>query len=169
MVNVYKAVPIIELYLVCFGEPIASDCDYEYDDGGDDGGQFRIDWDDLYCDELYEPDLFDENNDVAGPSVEEDMEKGDEVCGEGSEESEGDEEYVEGGEESQKEIGRDNDGEEGVRSRVNCVDNEPEDDDLNLDMHGVTVLYLPPTVMRRPRLHLRGNVSLSDLSSKCLT
>jgi hypothetical protein len=113
--------------------------------------------------------LFDENNDVAGPSVEEDMEKGDEVCGEGSEESEGDEEYVEGGEESQKEIGRDNDGEEGVRSRVNCVDNEPEDDDLNLDMHGVTVLYLPPTVMRRPRLHLRGNVSLSDLSSKCLT
>jgi len=39
---------------------------------------------------IYELDLFDENNNVVGPSMERDMEEGDEVCGEGSEESEED-------------------------------------------------------------------------------
>jgi hypothetical protein len=79
---------------------------------------------------VYEPNLFDEHNDVAGPSMEGDMEEGDEECQEGSEESEEDVDEV-----SEHEvIGPDNDGEEGVRSRVNCVDNEAKDDDVNSDM-----------------------------------
>jgi hypothetical protein len=66
IVNVHKGVPIVELYLVSFGEPRTNDEDYEYDDGG----YYRIHRDDPYWDEVYEPDLFDENNDVAEPSME---------------------------------------------------------------------------------------------------
>jgi hypothetical protein len=53
MVNVHKGVPIVELYIVSFGEPRANDKDYEYDDGGDDGRHSRIDRDDPYWDEVY--------------------------------------------------------------------------------------------------------------------
>jgi hypothetical protein len=53
---------------------------------------------------IYELDLFDENNNVVGPSMERDMEEGDEVCGEGSEESEGDEEYGESSEENEEDV-----------------------------------------------------------------
>ncbi len=74
------------------------------------------------------------------------------MCGEVSKEGEGDEEYVEGGEESQEdvdefsehdEIGRDNDGEEGVRSTVNCVNGEAEDDDVNSDMAQSDIIISP--------------------------
>jgi hypothetical protein len=142
MVNVHKGAPIVELYIVSFGEPIANDNDYEYDDGG----QSRIDWDDPYWDPVYESNLFDENNDVAGPFMEEDMEEGDEVRQEGSEESEGDEKYVKGGEESREEIGLDNDSEEGVRSRGNCVDSEAEDDDVNSDKAQSDILISPHNI-----------------------
>jgi hypothetical protein len=90
MVHVHKGVPIVELYHVSFVEPTANDGDYEYDD---DGGHSRIDQDDPYWDEVYEPDLFDENNDVARLSMEEGDEECEEVenkCEEGSAESEED-------------------------------------------------------------------------------
>jgi hypothetical protein len=71
MVKVHKGLPIVELYIVSFAKPIPnSDYEYDNDDGdGDDGGYSRIERDDPNQDEVHEPDLFVENNDVPGPSM----------------------------------------------------------------------------------------------------
>jgi hypothetical protein len=72
MVKLYQGLPIVELYIVSFDEPVP-DSEYEYndDDGddGDDGGYSRIERDDPYWDEIYEPDLFVEDNDIPETSM----------------------------------------------------------------------------------------------------
>ncbi|GLT71162.1 hypothetical protein SLA2020_431990 [Shorea laevis] len=73
LVEVHQDVPVVELYLVSFAErrPNANDCfvgdEAEEVEAGEHG---RIDRDDSYWDEVNEPDLFDEDNDVGGPSTE---------------------------------------------------------------------------------------------------
>jgi len=70
MVQAHSGLPIIELYINSFSESIPDIGEENSDDdnGDDEGGYCRIEGDDLYWDEVDEPDLFVENNDVPGPS-----------------------------------------------------------------------------------------------------
>ncbi|XP_059461824.1 uncharacterized protein LOC132190802 [Corylus avellana] len=72
MVAAHKGVPVIELYLISFDKPAVNDDEYE-DDNDDDDGEYgensRIDRDDPYWEEVFEPDLFDEDNNLPGPSM----------------------------------------------------------------------------------------------------
>ncbi|XP_059440262.1 uncharacterized protein LOC132172719 [Corylus avellana] len=100
MVAAHKGAPVIELYLVSFNEPAVNDDEYE-DDNDDDDGEHgennRIDRDDPYWEEVFESDLFDEDNNLLGPSMargnveEGGVEGNEEGDGEGNEGDDGDE------------------------------------------------------------------------------
>jgi hypothetical protein len=73
MVAAHVEVPVITLYLVSFDEPRVNDDEYEDyndDNDGEYGENSRIDRDDPYWEEMLEPDLFDEDNNLPGPSME---------------------------------------------------------------------------------------------------
>jgi hypothetical protein len=90
MVDAHKGVLVIELYFVSFDEHADNDDEYEDDN---DGENSRIDWDDPYWEEVFELDLFDEDNNPPRPSmVEGNVEEGnegDEKDNEGDGEDEG--------------------------------------------------------------------------------
>jgi len=67
MVEAHAGLPVVELYINSFSESIPDNDDDDY--GDDEGSCSRIDRDDLYWDEVNEPDLFVQNNDVTGPST----------------------------------------------------------------------------------------------------
>jgi hypothetical protein len=71
MVEAHAGLPIVELYINSFSESIPDNDEENYDDdyGDDEGGCSKIDRDDPYWDEVNEPDLFVESNDVTGPSI----------------------------------------------------------------------------------------------------
>jgi hypothetical protein len=68
MVKLHKGMSIVELYIVSFDEPVLYR-EYEYDDDGNNRGYYRIERHDSYWDEVHEPDLFVENNDILGTSL----------------------------------------------------------------------------------------------------
>jgi len=71
MVKAHSSLPIVELYINSFSEfiPDIGEENNDDDDGDDEMGYSRIERDDPYWDEVDEPDLFVENNDVPGPSM----------------------------------------------------------------------------------------------------
>jgi hypothetical protein len=71
MVKVHSGLPIVELYINSFSESIPDIGKENNDDGNgdDEKGYSMIERDDPYWDEVNEPDLFVENNDVPGPSM----------------------------------------------------------------------------------------------------
>jgi hypothetical protein len=66
MVDAHKGVLVIELYFMSFDEHADNDDEYEDDN---DGENSRIDWDDPYWEEVFELDLFDEDNNPPRPSM----------------------------------------------------------------------------------------------------
>jgi hypothetical protein len=58
IVAAHKGVLVIELYLMSFAEHSVSNDEYEDDDEDNDGENNRIDRDDPYWEEIFEPDLF---------------------------------------------------------------------------------------------------------------
>jgi hypothetical protein len=70
MVVAHVEVSIIKLYLVSFDEPRVNDDEYEDYNDDNDGENSRIDRDDPYWEEMLEPDLFDEDNNLPRPSME---------------------------------------------------------------------------------------------------
>jgi hypothetical protein len=62
MVAAHKGVLVIELYLVSFADHSVSNDEYEDNDEGNDGENPRIERDDPYWEEVFEPDLFDEDS-----------------------------------------------------------------------------------------------------------
>jgi hypothetical protein len=113
MVKAHSGLPIVKLYINLFSESILDIGEENSDDGnGDDKmGYSRIKRDDPYWDDVDEPDLFVENNDV--PRSSRGGEEGEENDGgEGREDSDGcgeGEESV-GGEESEKDGGEEEGG-----------------------------------------------------------
>jgi hypothetical protein len=71
MVEAHASLPIVELYINSFSESIPDNDEENYDDdyGDDERGCSRINRDDPDWDEVNEPVLFVENNDVTGPSI----------------------------------------------------------------------------------------------------
>jgi hypothetical protein len=146
MVQAHSGLPIIELYIISFSESIPDIGEENIDDdnGDDEGGYSRIEQDDPYWDEVDEPDLFVENNDIPGPSMRRDnrdvrvnRDDGDNrnvggIGGEGREDSDGGE-GEESGEDEESEEGGDDSG----RSTV-------DDDDANSDMARSDILTSPP-------------------------
>jgi hypothetical protein len=103
MVEVHQDVPVIELYLVSFAERTSNENDYLVDDEAEEteaDGNGRIDRDDPYWDEVNEPDLFDEDNEVDRPST---QGGGEGEGGEGGEGDESDEDFEQGSEDSVEE------------------------------------------------------------------
>ncbi|GLT54658.1 hypothetical protein SLA2020_278400 [Shorea laevis] len=138
---------IVVLYLVSFGDHRTyaevneddEDDEYDYDnEGEDDGGHSRIDRDDPYWDEIYEPNLFNEENDAArssmnGPRVEEgENEKG----------------HGDGHNKGEKDGGPSGSG----RAGANGFDDDIRIKEIQTWLP-VTSLSLPPIVMRRMILY----------------
>jgi hypothetical protein len=79
MVQAYLGLPIVELYINSFSESIPdidegndednNDNDNDNDNDDDERGYSRIERDDPYWEEVNEPDLFVDNDDVPGPSM----------------------------------------------------------------------------------------------------
>jgi hypothetical protein len=69
MVAAHKGVLVIELYLVSFAEHSVSNDEYEDNDEDNDGENNRIDRDDPYWEEVFEPDLFNEDSYPYRPSM----------------------------------------------------------------------------------------------------
>jgi hypothetical protein len=71
MVKAHSGLLIVELYINSFSESIPDIGEENSDDGNsdDERGYCRIERDDPYWDEVDEPDLFVENNDIPGPSM----------------------------------------------------------------------------------------------------
>jgi hypothetical protein len=62
MVATHKGVLVIELYLMSFADHSVSNDEYEDNDEDNDGENTRIERDDPYWEEVFEPDLFDEDS-----------------------------------------------------------------------------------------------------------
>jgi hypothetical protein len=71
MVKAHSGLPIVELYINSFSKSIPDIGEENNDDGNgdDERGYSRIERDNPYWDEVDEPYLFVENNDVPGPSI----------------------------------------------------------------------------------------------------
>ncbi|GLT72310.1 hypothetical protein SLA2020_442580 [Shorea laevis] len=73
MVDAHKETLVVELYLISFNNRRTYEEDNEYDYVGEDddvdGRHPMINRDDSYWDEVYESNLFDEDNDVVGASM----------------------------------------------------------------------------------------------------
>ncbi|XP_059435398.1 uncharacterized protein LOC132168430 [Corylus avellana] len=159
MVAAHKGVSVIELYLVSFDEPAVND-----DDDGEYGENSRIDRDDPYWEEVFEPDLFDEDNNLPGPSMaggnveEGGVEGNEEGHGEGNEGEDGDEEGdgegnegEDGDEEEESDEAADDDnqnanagGAKNASGRGQCYGDEVDDDEANSTMARSDILVSPP-------------------------
>jgi hypothetical protein len=147
MVDAHKGLLVIELYLVSFVEHSISNDEYEDNDEDNDGENNRIDRDDPYWEEVFELDLFDEDNypprpSMVGGNVEGNVEEGNEGDREGNE--------VEGGdEESDEPMRGDNENtnvEGAVREsgRGRCFGDVVDDDDVGSGMARSDILISPP-------------------------
>jgi hypothetical protein len=172
MVAAHKGVLVIELYLVSFADHSVSNDEYEDNDEGNDGENTRIERDDPYWEEVFEPDLFDEDSypprssmvggnvggndeggNVEGANDEGNVEGGNDGDGEGNEgDGEGDGEGNEGeggDEESGEPVEGANEntnaeGAQGESGRGRCYGDEVYDDDVESDMARSDILISPP-------------------------
>jgi hypothetical protein len=157
MVEAHVGLPVVELYINSFSESIPDNDDDDY--GDDEGGCSRIDRDDLYWDEVNEPDLFVQNNDVTGPSTSTGMREGSEDrdgCREGEDSEEGDK------------------SEEQVVDEGSDDDDDDDDDDANSDMARSDILTSPPksdedyevaSQSRRKHVTKRSEFHLTDMGN----
>jgi hypothetical protein len=157
MVAAHVEVPVIMLYLVSFDESRVNDDEYEDyndDNDGEYGENSRIDRDDPYWEEMLEPDLFDEDNNLSGPSMEGGIveEGGVEGGVEGDEDGNDGEDAKEDNDDEEKsneEAEGDNQNANAERAiiqvseRGECYGDEI-DDDANSDMAQSDILVSPP-------------------------
>ena len=142
-------VEVITLYPASFDEPRVNDDEYEdYNDDneGEYGENSLIDRDDPYWEEMLEPDLFDEDNNLPGSSMEGGIEEG----GVEGDEGEDAEEDSDDEEESDEKAEGDNQNANVERAIIQvsgkgkCYGDEVDDDDANLDMARSDILVSPP-------------------------
>jgi len=151
MVQAYLGLPIVELYINSFSESIPDidegndedNNDNDNDNDDDERGYSRIERDDPYWEEVNEPDLFVDNDDVPGPSMWRGgiREVGD-IDEEGREESDG---GVEGEESDESDEGEEEGDEDEGRLRVDHSNSGSNyDEDANSDMPRSDILTSPP-------------------------
>jgi hypothetical protein len=154
MVAAHVEVPVITLYLVSFDEPRVNDDEYEDyndDNDGEYGENSRIDRDDPYWEEMLEPDLFDEDNNLPRPSMEggivedggvegdKDSNEGENAEKDNDDEEESDKEAEGGNQNANAEIAIIQ-----VSEKGECYGDEVDDDDANSDMAQSDILVSPP-------------------------
>jgi hypothetical protein len=154
MVAAHVEVSVITLYLVSFDEPRVNDDEYENyndDNDGEYGENSQIDRDDPYWEEMLEPDLFDEDNNLPRPSMEGGIiEDGGVECDKDSNEGENAEEDNDDEEESDKEADGGNQNANAeiaiiqISENGECYGDEVDDDDANSDMAQSDILVSPP-------------------------